>query len=98
MWINLSADELALIRNGLASLGTDQAETLRDRLFDAAMEQQNPDFAALISRARDEYHEEGQIEIDDPVEGAPFVSLTDDGAYVMAWVFVEKEETDDDDQ
>lgn len=36
------------------------------------------------SRARELYHEEGQIEIDNEAR----VSKSDDGAYVEAWVWV----------
>ena len=36
-------------------------------------------------RARDLYHREGQLEVDD---GAPVSKGDDDGAYVQAWVWV----------
>lgn len=42
---------------------------------------------ALRAEAKELYHEEGQIEIEDDAE----VSLSEKGAYVAAWVFVPKE-------
>jgi hypothetical protein len=45
--------------------------------------------ASLIERAREQYVHEGEVEIDDD----PVVSRGDDnGAYVMAWVWVENPE------
>ena len=36
------------------------------------------------AKAREEYEEEGKLEFDDE----PVVSLSEDGAYVQAWVWV----------
>ena len=54
----------------------------------AAREDYDP---AVIAAARRRYEREGEIEIDD----SAIVSEGEDGAYVMAWVFVDPEATEE---
>ena len=86
MWINLSPDEIGRIRKGLElytalpglqASDREQASTLLRRLS-----KDNSD-AALISAARDQWSQE-EIQIDEDA----VISETDDGAWVMAWVWM----------
>jgi len=47
--------------------------------------------AAAIVAAQAKYHEDGSIEIDSNAE----VSMSGDGAYVQAWVYVSRDEMDE---
>lgn len=50
-------------------------------------EKRSAESIAYVKQARNEMHRDGEVEIDD----CAFVSLgDDDGAYVMAWVWVSK--------
>ena len=44
-----------------------------------------------VAKARGEYEEDGRVEIDDE----PVISSGEDGAYVMAWVWVDKPEQEE---
>jgi hypothetical protein len=48
---------------------------------------EEPELDKYVSKARDQHHRDGELEIDDP---GVIVSKGDDtGAYVSAWVWVE---------
>lgn len=53
-----------------------------------AAKHQTADDKRVIEAARDKYHRDGEIEIDDTT----VLSEADDGAYVMAWVWINYEE------
>jgi hypothetical protein len=56
-------------------------------LFAARQRRDEPHLDAYIARARDQWHRDGEVEIDDP---GVIVSAGDDpGAYVLAWVWVD---------
>ncbi len=48
----------------------------------------------VVGAARDQYQDEGSVEIDDNA----IISDSDEGAYVMAWVWVDKDGDEDDDE
>lgn len=52
----------------------------------------NPNDDWYRERAREDYHIEGEVEIED----IPVVSASDEGAYVQAWVWVDKRDSDQD--
>lgn len=57
-----------------------------------------PTDTQMIRTAKEIYHDEGRIEIDEPGDELPkaHVSRGDDpGAYVLAWVFVYDEEAEE---
>lgn len=81
----------------------DDAEAL-DNLIRQAREvraaaKPDPGDARWIERAREQYGEEGSVEIDDGavVSISDAVGGGDGGAYVAAWVYVEAEEKEPDD-
>ena len=49
---------------------------------------------ALLKKARELYHEDGTIEIDDNAQ----ISVGDEGTWVQAWVYVPHEEGEDDER
>lgn len=49
---------------------------------------------ALLKKARELYHEDGSIEIDDNAQ----ISVGDEGTWVQAWVYVPHEEGEDDER
>ena len=48
----------------------------------------------LLQKARELYHEDGTIEIDDNAQ----ISVGDEGTWVQAWVYVPHEEGEDDER
>lgn len=48
----------------------------------------------LLKKARELYHEDGTIEIDDNAQ----TSVGDEGTWVQAWVYVPHEEGEDDER
>lgn len=51
---------------------------------------QTPEQNALAAKAAEEYEEEGTLEIDDNAIVSDSTESNEDGAYVMAWVWVSK--------
>ncbi len=71
----------------VAALKTRRSEglTFADCVAFFAEHDQDENMDAYVSAARQQYVDEGSIEVDDPT----IVSVSDDGgAYVMAWVWV----------
>ncbi len=56
-------------------------------LFAARQRRDEPDLDRYIEGARLTYHRDGEVEIDDP--GVIVSEGGDDGAYVLAWVWVD---------
>jgi hypothetical protein len=89
MWINLSKEEVERIAIVLQGTGKDLA--LADRLQADMAERLDPENAAFADAAAAEY---GSDDIE--IEGDGPVSRADDGgAWVMAWVYVAGEETEE---
>lgn len=88
----------------MTSTDTDTANTQAlALLIDAGLEfgqtvgvfaaRQSDEAKAMIELARERWHEDGEIEIDDNAIAA---GSADEGDYVMAWVWVDNPESDDD--
>jgi hypothetical protein len=79
MWIQLNDGERSLIRESLGHINITEAKALRLRMDD---HEPSP---------YDEYYlEAARSQLSDPDEIDPdgFISFSDEGAYVMAWVWV----------
>jgi hypothetical protein len=75
--------------------GADVIDALNKLYAERVADEADPVTVAYRAQAREEYHREGEVEIDDNA----VVSVSDDGgAYVSAWVWVydEEDETEDD--
>lgn len=65
-----------------------RVHTIREHTEDAGGPGRTPNDAWYLARARDRYHREGAIEVD---EQATVSHGADNGAYVQAWVWVEND-------
>jgi hypothetical protein len=83
--MTLTTELRALIERGL-TLGE------ATNVFAERQQAEEPHLSHYVSAARDRYVDEGVIEIDDH----PVVSNSEDGAYVAAWVWVDRESLGDD--
>lgn len=98
MWINLSKDDIVRICSALrldAQHVPQSAENdlaLAERLDAGAKDRLHPSNAEWVRKAFEEYHRDGEVEIDQQADGSALVSLSEDpddgivGAYVLAWV------------
>jgi hypothetical protein len=86
MWLSLTDDEMNRVGRALRQHGEAEDITLAERLRTDAIPGRND--AAYRSAAADPFGEDYEIEDDAPV------SVSDDGAYVMAWVYVTDGEAD----
>ena len=68
-------------------------DVLETRFKEARAEPSDRD-RAIVELAREQYQESGSVEIDDPIDGIAVVSEGDEGAYVLAWVYVDLAGTD----
>ena len=75
----------ALIEELLQQMDEEEGITFSD-CVEYFGKKQTPEQQALVAKAAEEYEEEGTLEIDDNA----VVSESEDGAYVMAWVWVRK--------
>lgn len=88
MWINLSKDEISIIQDALRAKGDD---SLADRLDQDMTSCFAPENALWAERAGDlMFGTDGEIEAQG--DGSFLVSKGDEGAYVMAWVWVSNED------
>ncbi len=55
--------------------------------FAARQRRDEPELDAYVARAREQWHRDGEVEIDDP--GVIVSAGADAGAYVLAWVWVD---------
>lgn len=93
MYLNLEAEEMALLVASLSLLTIEPAKTLSAKLqekIDLSLNQFSKDVdAAYIAAAKGRHGDDGVCEIDDNA----IVSIGDDpGAYVMAWVWVDQDD------
>ncbi|RWI35511.1 hypothetical protein [Mesorhizobium sp.] len=92
MWFNLSPKDVELIHYALGHDETDkEAIELRNRLAEDAADRMDPDHNAWREKAFELYEQEGEVEIDHQGDDSNFISSSDEGAYVMAWVWVSNE-------
>lgn len=91
MWIHFTEEELTGVISVLRAAG---AETIADNLYKTLTDRlaTKESDEAYIQKARMIHVEEGTLEIDD---GA-VVSVGNEGAYVMAWAFVDNDEDEED--
>lgn len=85
MWINFRPDDLRTIAQRVADTHPHIAKTIDERI------EENPQVDNLfIEQARDQYaaRSDDNIEVDD---GA-VVSHGDDGAFVMGWLYIRRED------
>lgn len=88
--------ELRIARNIIGPTGLDRitpamiAKVAAD--LDGPAKQQTGDYIDYAALAREQYGEGGVIEFDD----SPKVSASNEGAYVRAWVFVQKPQASND--
>ena len=89
MWINLTKEQIDIIRGALLASADKRGDrqNISDELARQVFARAAQD-EAWIDRASDQYADEGVIEID---ENAVVSESDDGGAYVMAWVYAEKE-------
>lgn len=98
MWINMSKAEVQKLKRAIALVGFTSTAAdkplvrLRDKLDEALADAKNPVLQKYRERADEEKGREGELEIDDDA----VVSHGEDrGAYVMAWVWIEDEEDEE---
>lgn len=97
MWIDLTPEELKLIRHCVgSSLGdsgkADGADALITKLDDWERDARSPLHKLYRDTAWNVHHRDGECEIDHMSDETCMVSKSDDpGAYVMAWVWVDNE-------
>lgn len=94
MWINLTKDQLELIKTTVSvTLGKLPAAQEIVTTIEETMERAFcPDNAIWIEKAKDFHQDEGQVEVDEQSDGSALVSDSEDGAYIMAWVWVSNED------
>lgn len=90
MWINLDKDELELIaahaRSGMGRKGKAIADKI-DEEIKSAFDPRNSEW---VEKAKSCHQDEGQVEVDEQADGSAKVSDNgENGAYVLAWVFVD---------
>jgi hypothetical protein len=94
MFIQLTKEQLQLIRTTISvSLPhlTDAKIIVQD--IDARLaEAFDPENDQWIQRAREIHQEDGVCEIDDQSDGSAMISHSDEGAYVLAWAWVDNNE------
>jgi hypothetical protein len=103
MWIRLNDSQIATLKKLLPRIkrpGRHKASlrSLIKALADREAEDKNPALQACVAKAKEQYHRDGECEINEDAVVSPG---SDPGAYVMAWVWVyddEKEEEDDDEE
>lgn len=88
MWINLSKDQLQLIHAALGRVSVPEAISAREEIDRAVKASFNPANAAWVAKAKDMHQDEGTLELDEQGDDSSLVSYSDEGAYVMAWVWV----------
>lgn len=94
MWINLTDEELRLVKEQLRAACRDDgeknaAETLLDRIDE--LETAGPHDAEYISAMEERYGTHPWTDGDVDFDSEPMVSSGDGGAYVMAWFWVSDE-------
>lgn len=88
MWINLSKDQLQLIHAALGRVSVPEARQAREEIDRAVKASFDPANAAWVEKAKELHQDEGSVEVDEQGDDSALVSFSDEGAYVMAWVWV----------
>lgn len=86
MWINLTDDERGVLASCLQRAGIAGSDDLIERLK-ASPDPSDADFISAASE-KHEFGSDGDVDIDENA----VVSRSDDGAYVMAWLWVSNED------
>lgn len=98
MWVNLSNEEVALIRAALSPSLHHKAFRLLDENLDRQVTQAfDPVNLGLRMEAFHLHHVDGEVEVDDQNDNSALVSIGEEGAYVMAWVWVPFSDDDEED-
>lgn len=95
VWTHLSRDTIEWMVRHMSDPGLSrQVRDEIERIVVVAQEYAAPEMAKYVNMARDEHSSEGSVEID---SSAAVSRGNDDGAYVMAWVWVYDDEPDETD-
>lgn len=106
MWLNLTKEQVSFIRDRLNLIGPKAecqkfasalAGELDDKLRDGFAECNQ----AWVEKAKELHQNDGEVEVDEQCDNSAIISYGDEGAYVMAWVYVRNEDmgiTDDEDE
>lgn len=90
MWISLEKDQLELIaKHARANMGKKGA-ALADEIEGKLKSGFDPGNEAWVAKAKEIHEDEGSVEVDEQGDGSAMVSDNgENGAYVLAWVFVD---------
>lgn len=88
MWVNITEEENHLIVAALGQIKVLASLNLADRFRQELRQAKAPEVKLWRDKAFELHHVDGEVEVDDPNDSMPLVSIGEDGAYVMAWVFV----------
>jgi hypothetical protein len=96
MWINLTREEVAVIREALEhTRSSPEIAAILESLKRQEESAFDPASLGLRMEAFELHHIDGEVEVDDQSDSSALVSIGEGGAYVMAWVWVPYSEEED---